>query len=251
MKDKESKYTYNNNELRIIRKSSYKKENNNNNEVTIIRKSSKRNVSKAISFQNNLNYDIIGQIFGKRRNSSSKYANLSPQIKKTITFKGKQNINIQTLNNPLNDNNISNNNVYKLFSNNSISSRMILRNKSFNTSSIETNNKKLKINDGYEGILQIRLFEKLKKSPMFEKSEKLLYKEKLLFGFLGFSTLMSIIFQICDVILYNKNTYKYLINIYSYEKINLNNINDYIQERTISREENCVRIFNIIFSFFH
>ena len=159
MKDKESKYTYNNNELRIIRKSSYKKENNNNNEVTIIRKSSKRNVSKAISFQNNLNYDIIGQIFGKRRNSSSKYANLSPQIKKTITFKGKQNINLQTLNNPLNDNNISNNNVYKLFSNNSISSRMILRNKSFNTSSIETinqffkkpkvniilNNKKLKI----------------------------------------------------------------------------------------------------------
>ena len=271
VKDKERKYSYNNNKMRIIRKSSSKKENN-NNEVTIIKKSSSKkennnyikNIHKTISFQNKFNYDIIGQIFGKRRNSSSKYANLSPQIKKTITFKGKQNINIQTLNNPLNDNNISNNNVYKLFSNNSISSRMILRNKSFNTSSIETinqffkkpkvniilNNKKLKINDGYEGILQIRLFEKLKKSPMFEKSEKLLYKEKLLFGFLGFSTLMSIIFQICDVILYNKNTYKYLINIYSYEKINLNNINDYIQERTISREENCVRIFNIIFSFF-
>ena len=255
-KDKER--NYNNNE-EIKNKKSFIIDNNN----------IKTNINKTISYKKNLNLNILKKIknyvlFDKRRDSSDKNVTLSPQIKKKLNFKGKQSIiNLQPLNNPLNDNNI--NDAFNLFNSIPISSRMILRNKSFNISSSETinkfynnkkvktninlNKKKLKINDGYER-LQISLFEKLKKSPMFEKSSKIIYKGKILFGFLGFSSLMSILFQLFDVILYNKNTYKYLISINNNKTLDLNKISYYIEERKISREENYMRIFNLIFSFF-
>ena len=227
----------------------------------------KRHSHKRISLQNNHNFKIIKKIksnviFDKRRNSSAK--NITPQIKNKNSFKGRQNIKVQALNSPFN-NNI--NRIYQSFNGNLITSRILIRNKSFNISSSETinqlynnkkvktniilDNKKLKINDGYER-LQIRLFENLKKSPMFEKSEKILYKGKILFGLLGFSSLMSILFQILDAILYNKNSYEYLIdtNINKKIEIDLNNICYYLQERKISIEENYMRIFNIIFSIF-
>ena len=262
MKDKENNKDNKDNKKKKHKKS-FQKENNNKI----------RNKYKRISLQNKHNFNILrpiksNELLDKRKNLSSKNPPLSPQIKNKISLKGKQNINLLPLNNPLN-NNINNNinRIYNLFNTNPITSRMILRNKSFNISSSETinqfynnkkpktniilSNKKLKINDGYER-LQINLFEKLKKSPMFEKSEKIIYKGKIIFGFLGFSSLMSILFQIFDVILYNKNSYEYLknINMINNIEIDLNNISDYLQKRTISREENSMRIFNILFSLF-
>ena len=68
--------------------------------------------------------------------------------------------------------------------------------------------KRIKIDD--ERILQKSLLERLKESPMFQKSEKILNKQKLIDGFLGFFSFMSIILQIVDVILYNSKSNEYL-----------------------------------------
>ena len=51
----------------------------------------------------------------------------------------------------------------------------------------------------------MNLFDKLKNSSLFEKSEKILKKEKYLYGVLGFFTLMSILFQTFDTFIYNQN----------------------------------------------
>ena len=61
-------------------------------------------------------------------------------------------------------------------------------------------------------ILQINLFEKLKNNPMFEKSEKIIKKEKILYGLLALCTLLNIFFQILEAIQYNKKSLIYLEN---------------------------------------
>ena len=99
-------------------------------------------------------------------------------------------------------------------------------------------------------MLSINLFEQLKNSPLFEKSEKILKKEKYLYGILGFFTLMSILFQTFDTFIYNKKSIKYLEENHNIP-IYLQNEEFYYQlmeKRSISKQENCFRIFNLIFS---
>ena len=201
------------------------------------------------------------EIFSIKRNSSSKNFNLPFQIfKKMSNNKEKINMNLSTFNNYLN-----NNKILSLF-NSPIPKKKILRKKSFNLSSsvgsfirLYSNkklkndtivlNKKIKINDGYDKIIQISLFDKLKNSPMFEKSEKIIYREKILFTLLGFFSLMSIVFQILDAFLYNEKSNEYIEN--NKDIFDLKNISSYyfIQKRKISFEENLMRIINLIFSF--
>ena len=170
------------------------------------------------------------------------------------------------------------NKLFTYFRKSSMTNKIILRNKSFNLSCTGSSivqfhstktirkdsffgNRRINMNGEDDKILQINLFEKLKNNPMFEKSEKIIKKEKILYGLLALCTLLNIFFQILEAIQYNKKSLIYLENYASnntvpnkpkkkrpkfYEKeILYYNI---IQKREISSEENTLRIFNIIFS---
>jgi hypothetical protein len=68
--------------------------------------------------------------------------------------------------------------------------------------------------------------------------------------FFGKFSLLSILLEIVDVILFNQKSKEYLkknYNIYLKEDFNIDNYY-FIQNRKISNQENTVRIFNLIFS---
>ena len=157
--------------------------------------------------------------------------------------------------------------IKKKFINNSISKKAVLIKTSLNYSgstsfikhsnsknfykkeSLFSNRRKNLNNENYK-MLSINLFEQLKNSPLFEKSEKILKKEKYLYGVLSFFTLMSILFQTFDTFIYNKKSIKYLEENHNIP-IYLQNEEFYYQlmeKRSISKQENCFRTFNLIFS---
>ena len=122
-----------------------------------------------------------------------------------------------------------------------------------NNRTILIRKKLISFHDNDDKMLQLNLFEKLKNSPMFEKSVKILQKERFYYALLIIFSFLSIIFQIIDALLYNKKSTEFL------EKNRNNNnntiyLNDYhnyhiLQKRSITNQENTIRIFNIIFSF--
>jgi len=194
------------------------------------------------------------------RNTNQKKMNLFQLIKKT-DLKRKKSGNLSPLNIFKKEFN------QKCNINNPISSKVVLRRSSFNYSSStsflkHSNSKKLyknetlfgnrKANLNYENneILSMNLLNKLKNSSLFEKSEQILKKEKYLYGFLGFFTLMSILFQTFDTFIYNQKSMKYLEENHNIP-IYLQNEKFYYQlmeKRFITKEENCFRSFNLIFS---
>ena len=210
----------------------------------------------------------------KKRNSSSKGVNLPFNMMNKFNYKN-DNPNISPPPFPAYDNILNSNNNNKLFSminSNIISSRAMIRNKSINVTSTESinhfysfnsnkemkakknmirlNSKKMKINYGDDRTLQLSFFEKLKNSPMFEKSERIIYREKILYGLLGFFTILSLLFQILDAIFYNKKSMQYLERNHFDSDFDLNDINKYylMEERKISELENNMRVCNLIFS---
>ena len=96
------------------------------------------------------------------------------------------------------------------------------------------------------------LFEKLKESYLFEKSEIVLHRIKICYGFLGVFSFLSILLEIIDVIIFNKESEDFLNINYNISLVNDTNIHNYyfIEERKITKRENAIRIFNLIFSLF-
>ena len=94
------------------------------------------------------------------------------------------------------------------------------------------------------------LFEKLKDSYLFEKSEIALFRIKICYGFLAFFSFISIILSIADVIIFNNESKEFLNVNYKISMINNINIDNYyfIEKRKISKRENTIRTFNLIFS---
>ena len=98
---------------------------------------------------------------------------------------------------------------------------------------------------------QTSIFDEIKNSDIFEKSEQSIFKIKICYGILAFSSFLCIILNCADAITYNHKSLEYLKN---YNNITfLKNINDlvyysYINNRKISSKENTIRIFNGIFS---
>ena len=208
---------------------------------------------------NMINVKSIEHTYQKRNSNQKKVRLFQIFKKKNINRKKSQNLSpINIIKKKFNQ---------KIFINNPISSKAILRKSSFNYSSStsflkHSSSKRLykkesffgirriNLNDENNKIISLNLFDKIKNSPLFEKSEKILNKEKYLYGVLGFFTLMSILFQTIDTILYNKKSIKYLeennkIPLY------LQNEKFYyllMEKRLISKEENSLRIFNLIFS---
>jgi len=213
---------------------------------------------------NNTNNNMIhvksSEHINQKGNSNQKKLSLFQLFKKSNMIR-KKSVNLSTINI------IKKKFNQKLLINNSISSKAILRKRSFNYSCSTSflmrssskrlyrkeslfGNKRINLHNDNDKILSIDLFERLKNSPLFEKSEKILKKEKYLYRVLAFFTLMSILFQTFDTFAYNQKSMKYLEENHKIP-LYLQNEKFYyklMEKRLISKEENCYRTFNFIFS---
>ena len=257
------KYKYKKKTSKSLNKLIKEKENSNNGNSEkekinkFIRKGSKgsktklNDIRKTISIKQNLSNLFLKQI----KNSDNMF-----KKQNSFNYDYFSNKGIIKLKKNLSTSNFNNN--YKL-----LNYRTIIRSKSLNISSsngsfiqlynikdkndtIIRRQKIIQFND-HDKSLKINLFEKLKDTPMFEKTEKTIHKVRIYNGILIFFSIMSILFQIIDSVLYNSKSMEFL------EEENNNKsliyLNDYnyfyiLEKRKISIQENYIRVFNIIFS---
>ena len=106
---------------------------------------------------------------------------------------------------------------------------------------------KLDFNDKAE----TNIFDQIKNSDLYEKSENLLFKLKICYAILAIFSLICIILNCSDAIIYNNKSLEYI-----YKENNgtyilyRNNVESYycINKRKITTKENSIRLFNGIFS---
>ena len=93
------------------------------------------------------------------------------------------------------------------------------------------------------------VYDQIKNSELYEKSEILIFKLKICFGILGIFSLISIILNCADSILYNNKSLEYIRNQNNDTFFDKNKIENYycINNRKISSKENSIRITNGIF----
>ena len=220
------------------------------------KKKPSQSIQKRTSFQHDYDHLFYNQLKDELKRNSSKNDN----IKKSF-FKE------QSLNISLNNNNKLSVIDTTLYNNkNSIVENILQKNKNTNLSNSEYLDKKYFQNKKTKGTFLNKnkfnlknqrgmnfsnLFEKLRDSYLFEKSENVWFKIKLCYGFLAAFSFLSILLQIIDVIIFNKESENFLNQNYNIYLINNTNITDYyfIEERKLTKKENNIRIFNIIFSF--
>ena len=224
------------------------------------KKKSSQYISKRTSFQHdygNLFYNQLRE--DAKRNSNKNMHPSDTSIKKS--FLREQSLNVSALNNSKLSIITSN-----LFNNkNSIVENMIQKNKNANLSNSEYldkkyfHNKKTKNTALNKNKLNLKnqrgmnfssLFEKLRDSYLFEKSENVLSKIKICYGFLAAFSFLSILLQVIDVIIFNKESQNFVRENYNIHLIDNTNITEYyfIQERKLTKRENNIRVFNSIFS---
>ena len=193
------------------------------------RKKSDLTALKRISFQqnNSLNFykNLKTRDFIRKKNSLKKLDEISNNIN-NLDISSRKNINISRTESYLDN---------KYFSN-----------KKLKYTALTTNKLNFK---GMKNMHSSNLFEKLKNSVMFEKSENLMFRIKVCYAFLSVFSFVSILLEIIDVILYQKKSDEYL----KQNNIDTNNeidIQTYylIEKRKITNRENTIRIFNMIFS---
>ena len=199
------------------------------------RKESKKkfdmNILKRISFQQNNSLNFYNNIktrdIFRKRESIKKYDDISTNNQKSMDFSTRQNVNMSRSESFLDN---------KYFSS-----------KKLKYTTLTPNNANFK---GQKNMQSSNIFEKLKNSVMFEKTEKLMFRLKICYAFLSVFSLASIILEITDVILYNKKSDEYLKQKYNIESSDTTETRIYklIEERPISTKENTIRIFNLIFS---
>ena len=230
------------------------------------RKEKKKNsqliAPKRTSFQN----DNFHSFYNKLKNAEEQKKNASSNviekedinIKRTV-LKDKKSLNVSLNTNKPNP-------FYSMYNkNNSIIGQTMVKNKSVNLSNSELldmkyfTNKKIKNTILKKGKLNLKeekkmsattLFERLRGSYLFEKSEAILFKIKICYGFLGIFSFLSIILEISDVVMFNQKSVEFLKINYNIDVSNDNNINNYyfIQKRKITKRENTIRTFNLVFS---
>ena len=253
-----SKNSFNSKKRKSIKE--IKKEND--KDKRFFRKNSKKknSVSKRISFQNeNLHSIYKLKNFEQQRRSSKNIGQLENKLSNTI-LKTQKSLNI-TLNIDKEQR------FYSYFNNknNSILGQSKSRIKGTNISNSEYlgkkyfSNKRIKNTVLRKNKLNLKeqrnmnattLFERLKGSSLFEKTEALSHKIKICYGFLAVFSFLSILLEIIDVMIFNKRTVEFLetnYNIYINNETNINNFY-FIEKRKITKKENTIRIFNLIFS---
>ena len=216
--------------------------------------------TKRTSFQRknfDLFYNQLKNNEERKRNSSSKNIDLPINALNKTILKDKKSLNAT-----MNHNKTSLSGIYNKHS---IIGHTSVKNKSVNLTNSDVldmkyfANKKMKNTVLHRGKLNFKeqkdmhsshLFEKLKESYLFEKSEALLFKIKICYGFLAVFSFISILLETIDVIVFNKKSEEYLDEKFNISIINITNIDNYylIEKREISKQENTIRIFNSIFS---
>ena len=210
-------------------------------------------LSKRISFQhdnqqfflnklkNNEDYKKVGSVSGK--NMPGQQSGMNNNNKSF--FREKKSLNIS-----MNQHKI--NTLTGLYSKNSIIGHTLVKNKSVNLSNSDYLDMKYfhkknikhtiltkgKLNDkDQRNTNSTVLFEKLKESYLFEKSEALLYKIRICYGFLGVFSFLSILLEIIDVIIFYKKSEEYLHENYNIIIYNVTNPESYhyIEKRKITK----------------
>ena len=193
------------------------------------RKKSELTALKRISFQQNNSLNFYNNLKTReflRKKSSLKKLDEISNNQKSMDISSRNNINISRTESFLDN---------KYFSN-----------KKLKYTALTPNKLNFK---GMKNMHSSNLFEKLKNSVMFEKSENLMFRIKVCYAFLSVFSFVSILLEIIDVILYQKRSDEFL----KQNNIDTNNEADIqtyylIEKRKITKRENTIRIFNMIFS---
>ena len=193
------------------------------------RKKSELTALKRISFQQNNSLNFYNNLKTReflRKKSSLKKLDEISNNQKSMDISSRNNINISRTESFLDN---------KYFSN-----------KKLKYTALTPNKLNFK---GMKNMHSSNLFEKLKNSVMFEKSENLMFRIKVCYAFLSVFSFVSILLEIIDVILYQKRSDEFL----KQNNIDINNETDIqtyylIEKRKITKRENTIRIFNMIFS---
>ena len=193
------------------------------------RKKSDLTALKRISFQQNNSLNFYNNLKTReflRKKSSLKKLDKISNNQKSMDISSRNNINISRTESYLDN---------KYFSN-----------KKLKYTALTPNKLNFK---GMKNMHSSNLFEKLKNSVMFEKSENLMFRIKVCYAFLSVFSFVSILLEIIDVILYQKRSDEFL----KQNNIDTNNETDIqtyylIEKRKITKRENIIRIFNMIFS---
>ena len=193
------------------------------------RKKSELTALKRISFQQNNSLNFYNNLKTReflRKKSSLKKLDEISNNQKSMDISSRNNINISRTESFLDN---------KYFSN-----------KKLKYTALTPNKLNFK---GMKNMHSSNLFEKLKNSVMFEKSENLMFRIKVCYAFLSVFSFVSILLEIIDVILYQKRSDEFL----KQNNIDTNNETDIqayylIEKRKITKRENTIRIFNMIFS---
>ena len=193
------------------------------------RKKSELTALKRISFQQNNSLNFYNNLKTReflRKKSSLKKLDEISNNQKSMDISSRKNINISRTESYLDN---------KYFSN-----------KKLKYTALTPNKLNFK---GMKNMHSSNLFEKLKNSVMFEKSENLIFRIKVCYAFLSVFSFVSILLEIIDVILYQKRSDEFL----KQNNIDTNNETDIqayylIEKRKITKRENTIRIFNMIFS---
>lgn len=216
------------------------------------KKKTNRLLVKRTSFQHDNHFTFLKKALEESRKSTNNMGGNQGSLIGRTTLKDKKSLNLSS---------------NKIASISQLYNKSINKNKSINLSNSESfldmkyfGNKKLKhtmlrtgklnFHEHKSNMNSTSLFEKLKESYLYERSEALLFKIKICYGFLAFFSLLSILLEIIDVIIFNKKSAEYLLENFHINVINDTNIDNYyfIQNRKITSQENTIRVFNLIFS---
>ena len=216
------------------------------------KKKANRLLVKRTSFQHDNHFTFLKKALDENRKSTNMMGGNQGNLIGRTTLKDKNSLNLSS---------------NKITSISQLYNESINKNKSINLSNSESfldmkyfGNKKLKhtmlrtgklnFHEHKSNMNSTSLFEKLKESYLYERSEALLFKIKICYGFLAFFSFLSILLEIIDVIIFNKKSAEYLLENFHINVNNNTNIDNYyfIQNRKITSQENTIRVFNLIFS---
>ena len=215
------------------------------------KKKTNRLLTKRTSFQHDTHFSFLKKALDESRRSTNNMGNQMNLIGRT-TLKDKKSLNHSsnkiTSISQLYNKSVNKNKSINLSNSDSFLDMKYFGNKKLKHTMLRTG--KLNFHDHKSNMNSTNLFEKLKESYLYERSEALLFKIKICYGFLAFFSFLSILLEIIDVIIFNKKSSQYLLENFHINTFNDTNIDNYyfIQNRKITSQENTIRVFNLIFS---
>ena len=234
------------------------KENNKEEELKLrlfrrrdTKKKTNRVFTKRTSFQHDNHFSFLKKALDETRRSTNNMGNQMNLVGRT-TLKDKKSLNLSsnkiTSISQLYNKSINKNKGTNLSNSDSFLDMKYFGNKKLKHTMLRTD--KLNFHDNKSNMNSTTLFEKLKESYLYERSEALLFKIKICYGFLAVFSFLSILLEIIDVIIFNRKSSEYLHANFHLNVFNDTNIDNYyfIQNRKITSKENSIRVFNLIFS---